>query len=242
MKNLDDSKLGYILDIIIFILLGIIIFLLVFDKDSAKDKVVENTTDISLVDDATDAKEEIYIQKEEEPLYFMVDIKGAIKKPGVYKVEANSIVNDVIAVAGGLKSSASTKYINLAKKVSNEMVIMIYTNSEVNKMKNPVIETCTSNSYKIDNCEDSSIVISSDGDSALDSTSSTNSQDDSNKVSINTGNKDELMTLSGIGESKAIAIIEYRNSNGDFKSIEEIMNVSGIGESAYNKIKDNIKL
>ena len=63
----------------------------------------------------------------------------------------------------------------------------------------------------------------------------------SKKISLNTATKDELMTLSGIGESKALAIIEYR-SNKLFESIEEITNVSGIGKSLYEKIKDNITL
>ena len=63
---------------------------------------------------------------------------------------------------------------------------------------------------------------------------------DDSKLSINEASKEELMTLNGIGESKALSIIEYRNTNGSFKNIEEIKNVSGIGDAAYEKIKDNI--
>ena len=62
------------------------------------------------------------------------------------------------------------------------------------------------------------------------------------KVSINTATLEELMTLDGIGQSKAEAIIKYREENGGFKSLEEIMNISGIGEKVYTKIKDNITL
>ena len=57
---------------------------------------------------------------------------------------------------------------------------------------------------------------------------------------MNKANKEQLMTLTGIGESKALAIIKYREDNNGFKSIEEVMNVSGIGEALYNKIKDSI--
>ena len=59
-------------------------------------------------------------------------------------------------------------------------------------------------------------------------------------VNINTASIDELMTLSGIGESKAKSIIEYRSTNGKFNTIEDIKNISGIGDALFNKIKDNI--
>lgn len=62
----------------------------------------------------------------------------------------------------------------------------------------------------------------------------------SDKVNINTATKDELMTISGIGEAKANAIISYREEKGNFEKIDDIMNVSGIGQSLYDKIKENI--
>lgn len=62
----------------------------------------------------------------------------------------------------------------------------------------------------------------------------------SSKVNINSATKEQLMTLAGIGESRAEDIISYRNKNGGFKTIEDIMNVSGIKEAAYEKIKENI--
>ncbi len=69
-----------------------------------------------------------------------------------------------------------------------------------------------------------------------------NEEEKDELVSINNGTKEELMTLTGIGESKAEEIIKYREEHGDFKKLEDIMNVSGIGEKAYSKIKDYIKL
>ena len=59
-------------------------------------------------------------------------------------------------------------------------------------------------------------------------------------ININTASKEELMTLTGIGESKANDIINYRNTNGPFKSIEEITKVSGIGDNIHSQIKENI--
>ena len=61
-------------------------------------------------------------------------------------------------------------------------------------------------------------------------------------VSINQGTKEQLMTLPGIGEVKAQAIIDYRNSQGGFQTLEELMEVKGIGESTFNKLKENITL
>ncbi len=151
-----------------------------------------------------------------------VDIKGLVVNPGVYNIKSDSRIIDVIELAGGLKEGANTEQINLSKKVTDEMVIVIYSNEEVESMKK-------NDSYNnIDNAnyvEEYKINDTSDG-----------------KVSINTSTLEELMTLKGIGKSKAEAIIKYRNTVGLFNSIEEIMNVSGIGESIYKKIKDNIKL
>ena len=150
----------------------------------------------------------------------LVDIKGAVKKPGVYKLSKNSIVNDVIVLAGGLKSGATTDDINLSKAIYNEMVIYISTKSELKEKQNNTSNIPSSTSEtKVDN-----ICVNP------------------NKVNINSATVDELTTLNGIGEAKAIKIIEYRNTNGLFKSIEDIKNVSGIGEAFYEKIKDNITI
>ena len=63
---------------------------------------------------------------------------------------------------------------------------------------------------------------------------------DNSKININKADITQLTTLTGIGESKAQSIIEYRNNNGSFKTIEDILNVSGIGDTLFAKIKDNI--
>lgn len=151
-----------------------------------------------------------------------VDIKGLVVNPGVYNIKSDSRIIDAIELAGGLKEGANTEQINLSKKVTDEMVIVIYSNEEVESMKkndsyNNIDNANYVDEYKINNISDG-------------------------KVSINTSTLEELMTLKGIGKSKAEAIIKYRNTIGLFNSIEEIMNVSGIGESIYKKIKDNIKL
>lgn len=164
--------------------------------------------------------EEQKCECEEASEEVLVDIKGAVKKPGVYKLSKNSIVNDVIKLAGGLKSGATTDDINLSKAIYNEMVIYISTKSELKEKQNNTSNIPSNTSEtKVDNiCVNQS------------------------KVNINSATVDELTTLNGIGEAKAIKIIDYRNTNGLFKSIEDIKNVSGIGEAFYEKIKDNITI
>ena len=167
-----------------------------------------------------------------------VDIKGAVKKAGVYELDEGSRVSDLIKLAGGLKSNASTKYLNLSKKLTDEMVIKVYTENQIKNMNITynVQEECKCPKEDITSCAGASVIENGNGND-------TNASDTiNNKVSLNKASIDELMTLSGVGESKAKAIIEYRDENNGFKTIEEIMNVSGIGESAYNKIKDYITL
>lgn len=234
MNFLDEDKIKYIkwglLFFVFFSLMSINcyqVYLLSREEDN-NDIILE-----------TEEKEEVVAEKKEEVIEKVkVDIKGAIKKPGVYELDSNSIINDVIKLAGGLKTNASTKYLNLSKKILDEMVINIYTESEVKKMKEPV-DVCEVKDQDLTNCDDATIIVTNP-DSNKDISNSNEVVD--NKVSINDGTKEELMTLSGIGEVKAQAIIDYRNKNGKFSKIEDLMNVSGIGESTYNQIKDNIKL
>lgn len=233
MDVFKENKLFLILDILNKLLLISIICLILYFSNT--NKVVEKPIIEDQITEVEETKQEII---EEETVNYKVDIKGAIKTPGVYELNKNSIINDVINIAGGLKSNASTKYINLSKKISNEMVIYIYTNYEISQMQSPPKEECTTNNSDIKDCKNSSTIISNDNKN--DNSSSNSNQ--SNKVSINKGTKEELMTLSGIGESKANAIIEYRNTNGEFKVLEDLINVSGIGKEAFEKIKDNIEL
>lgn len=167
------------------------------------------------------------IDSNKETNTIKIDIKGEVKKPGVYEVTENMNVNDAIKMAGGLKKGASTDNINLSKTLKNEMVIIISK-----KLKENI-----KNTIKNDALPSSSEVIGE-----VKNSDTNNIQNDSNKlISLNKGSLDELMTIPGIGEQKAKQIIEYRNSNA-FTSIEDIKNVSGIGESLFEKIKDYITI
>lgn len=152
-----------------------------------------------------------------------VDVKGMVKKAGVYELAKDSIVNDAIKKAGGLTSKADTTNVNLSKSLTNEMVIYIPKKEEVTK-----------------SVVNDALVDKSNSVGFIDNESSNETTNTSTKVNINTATLKELITLSGIGESKAQAILEYRTKNGNFKTLEDLKKVSGIGEAAYEKIKDNI--
>ncbi len=180
-------------------------------------------------------KEEI--KEGEEITYVYVDIKGEIKKPGTYKMNKEDRVIDVIEKAGGLTSNASTIANNLSKKVTDEMVIIIYSKNEIkNFSKTKELEESISF-----NCNNNSSNYNNTNSSCIEKTTNEETKKDG-KISLNKATKEELMTIKGIGESKAESIIKYRKENGLFKSLEELKDISGIGNSIYDKIKDYLTL
>lgn len=199
--------------IVLFILFGITIYC-IFDGNKVQaDQIEDNIT------------------KEKKTVY--VDIKGAINNPGVYEMDYDSRIIDVIKEAGDLTEEADTSLLNLSKKVDDEMYIIIYTKEEMQKYKEELIPTKTI----IKEVEKKIVCPDDDNDACLITSNSNNTS----KININTASKEELELLPSIGESKANKIIEYREKN-KFESIEDIKNVSGIGDSLYEKIKDNIEV
>lgn len=177
---------------------------------------------------------------------FYVDIKGEVNNPGVYKVNSQNIVNDIITLAGGFTKNAYKDNLNLSKKVINEMVIFVYNKNKISS-STASNQECQTNTADITSCLDkqASIIIVEENLINDNNISYTDNQTDSNNetntiININKATSEELQTLNGIGETKALAIIEYRNTNGNFTTIEDILNVNGIGEAIYNKIKDYI--
>ena len=154
----------------------------------------------------TNNKDEKTEDKHDEKIF--VDVKGAVKHPGVFETTKDKRVKDLIEEAGGLLDDADTSTLNLSQKVKDQMVIYVLKHGEKPKQI-------------------------SDG-----STSSSNGD----VININTANKDQLMKISGVGKTKAEAIISYREKNGDFKKKEDITKVHGIGKATFEKIKDKIEV
>jgi len=233
---------------IIFIMTLIIIFdlFLYFKIDNKKENVV---TEKKIV-----LNEEKTIENKSN---VKVEIKGMVVNPGVYDCDTNSRVIDVINLAGGLIDGANTELINLSKKVTDEMIIIIYSNDFINNYRenNKKIEYVYIEIEKCpdqinDACINSDTILKPDEKTQeknettenIDKNENLVESNDSSIISINSANLEQLKTLSGIGTSKAEAIISYREKNGNFKAIEELKNVSGIGDAMFEKIKDNITI
>ncbi len=154
-----------------------------------------------------------------------VDIGGAVVNPGVYTVSRETRLYEVIEMAGGLLSSADTESINRAEYVEDGEKIII-----------PVRRTPDESAS-----DDGAYQEGDPGDAALTGTDTDSSPLSSTGglVNINTADKEELKTLSGIGDAKADRIIEYRQSTR-FRKKEDILSVNGIGEAIYDRIKDSI--
>lgn len=224
--------------LIIVLLLGAICFLVWNSYFKKNENLLEND-DVNLISDNLEKVEESSNLSEEK--YILVDVKGEVKKPGVYKLKENSRVIDAINASGGLTKKAYTKYINLSKILKDENVIIVNSTSEIKKVSsgNNITEVKINNNSKNSaSISESELITNDNVKSKEDNT--VNSLENNQKVNINTATKEELMKLSNIGESKAEKIIDYRTANGNFNSIEDIKKVSGIGDKLYDSIKENI--
>ena len=157
-------------------------------------------------------KDSILDSKQTEKKIY-VHICGQVNQSGVYCLGEESRIMDVVEMAGGFTEQAARDYVNLAQKLVDGQQIYIPDLEEVKENKVPVN-------------------LSNDGQESQ----------NTGKININTADKETLMTLLGIGEAKADAIIKYREKNSGFKAIEEIKSIEGIKDGVFNKIEDKIEV
>ncbi len=157
------------------------------------------------------------VEKNQETEQIVVYINGQVKKPGVYKLSKNSRLYQVVDMAGGMTKNAKKEALNLAETVVDSQNIHVMSKREYNR-------SVSKNSFQ----KDSEI------------SEAKNDSGKSGLIDINTATKETLTTLPGVGESKAAAIITYREENGQFSTIEDIKKVSGIGDATYDNLKDLI--
>lgn len=148
-----------------------------------------------------------------------VYVCGAVNCPGVYELSASARVYQAVEAAGGFRDDADQEWVNQAQFLQDGGKIRIYTRLETDQMRQEGLE---------------------EGSVLPEGQDAQTEQAGESPVNLNTATREELMTLPGIGEAKADAVIAYREENGGFSSPEEIMNISGIKEAVFSQIKDRI--
>lgn len=226
------KKIYIVIGTIVFIVIGVFFY---FNNE-------EDTVKVEAKEEKIEKKEDEKVVVEIQNCY--VDVKGEVVNPGVYECVNNDKVIDLINKAGGLTKNSNTSMINLSKLVTNQMLIIVYSNRQIEdakaRLNQPtvieIIKEIEKECICIDDVNDACEFTEEKNDDK-----SVNEKPTSNKVNINTATLEELMTIPKIGEAKAKSIIEYRKENV-FKNIEEIKNIFGIGDSIFESIKDLIEV
>ncbi|EEU93694.1 MULTISPECIES: helix-hairpin-helix domain-containing protein [Enterococcus] len=192
---------GVFMVILITLLVGI--YLMVNKEPRVDTTMWEETSLTTTAEVATDATKE----RAETMIY--VDIKGAVKVPGIYQLKNQQRIWDALALAGGVSEEADTTQVNYAQKVKDQMIIYVPKKGE------PVPQS-------LETLQESAPA----------------QQNQEEKINLNTATEAELQTISGIGAKKAQEIIRFRDEQGPFKTVEELKNVPGIGEKTVERLKD----
>lgn len=195
--------LGSGASIVILITLLVGIYLMVNKEAQVDTTMWEETSLTTMAEVATDATKE----RAETMIY--VDIKGAVKVPGIYQLKNQQRIWDALALAGGVSEEADTTQVNYAQKVKDQMIIYVPKKGE-------------SVAQSLETLQESAPA----------------QQNQEEKINLNTATEAELQTISGIGAKKAQEIIRFRDEQGPFKTVEELKNVPGIGEKTVERLKD----
>lgn len=195
--------LGSGASMVILITLLVGIYLMVNKKAQVDTTMWEETSLTTTAEVATDATKE----RTETMIY--VDIKGAVKVPGIYQLKNQQRIWDALALAGGVSEEADTAQVNYAQKVKDQMIIYVPKKGE-------------SVAQSLETLQESAPA----------------QQNQEEKINLNTATEAELQTISGIGAKKAQEIIRFRDEQGPFKTVEELKNVPGIGEKTVERLKD----
>ncbi len=199
MKNTSRSTKQYLVIGSMLGLVGISIGVWFFLFQKPKEDV---WTDVSVPTEQTTQTTTSMPQQ-----IILVDIKGAVKKPGVYELPVNARLHDLVNVAGGLTDDAEDRQVNMAIVLADQQLVYIPRKGETVEQTNLPPQV-----------------------------------GNESKVNINTASAEELQTLTGIGEKKAQAIIDYRTQNGNFQSIDQLTEVDGFGEKTVEKLRDSITI
>ena len=167
--------------------------------------------------------------KEMQQAMIYVDVCGAVANPGVFQLAAGSRVFQAIAAAGGYLPEAALTCVNRAGVLTDGQQLYILTQEEMERQGLDPAEMSGASDGQMNGSAGTG-----------QNTGMTAQVQQDNRININTADEAQLTTLTGIGATRAQAIIAYREENGPFAAIEDIMNVQGIKEGTFAKIKDEI--
>lgn len=145
----------------------------------------------------------------EASLSIVVDVKGAVAKPGVYALPADARVYQAIGMAGGLLPEADARQVNGAQPLRDGTMLYVPLKGE---MPAPAATGNTASAHA----------------------------PEEDKINLNTATSEQLQTIPGIGPGKADAILQHREENGPFKTVDELTNVSGIGAKTVEKMRNKL--
>ena len=214
MNNLYKIQKRIIV-IIITIVIGIIGYY-IYGRENSEENIIKNE-ELMVKQDET--------EQSEKKGKIVIHITGAVKNEGVITLEENSRIADAVEAAGGLTEDADMGKINLAYILEDGIKVKIPSKNDVEEEK--MEEELTDYEEFVENIPESNIKSEKGGTSV---------------VNINKATQTELETLPGIGPSIAIKIINYREENGKFSSIDDLKKVSGIGDSKFENIKNLISV
>ncbi|MFS0888549.1 helix-hairpin-helix domain-containing protein [Peribacillus frigoritolerans] len=210
MEGILKRKMTMITVAVAFVAGGIYFF-------SQQGEDPADTEDIFSVTAKEAEMEQSVNESSAEPEIIKVDVKGAVKSPGIFTAQAGDRVIDLISAAGSFTEKADTDKVNFAQIIEDQMVIYVPEIGEEDKGDLENIQVGTS------------------GDAITKGTSG-------GLVNLNTATQEDLQTLTGIGPSKAIAILEYRETAGKFKEVDELKQVTGIGDKTFERLRDSISV
>lgn len=204
----------YLFIVFIVVMAGIVYSINDINIDRKDEFVISDTLYTSYMEESADKSGVLDETKDNAETTFeqlYVQICGEVANPGVFSVSAGTRVYQIVEMAGGMTQEADIDVVNQAETVYDGQQIYIPAQGE---------------EYSVS--ANGNVTETNEGENIA------------GKININIADRDSLMTLPGIGSSKAEAIIAYRESNGSYNTIEDIMNVSGIKQAAFDKIKDLI--
>lgn len=180
-------------------------------------------------DAGIDNGSEAVSDKEMQQAMIYVDVCGAVANPGVFQLAAGSRVFQAIEAAGGYLPEAALTCVNRAGVLTDGQQLYILTQEEMERQGLDPVEMAKASDGQMNGSAGTG-----------QNTGMTAQVQQDNRININTADEAQLTTLTGIGATRAQAIIAYREENGPFAAIEDIMNVQGIKEGTFAKIKDEI--